>query len=355
MLDAPLLEGNLDNLQEMVLILNKERQIVFANFRVAEFLGLDDVTELYGLRLGEALGCVYALAEETPAGCGTSRFCRTCGAVNAVFNSQQNGTDEQEFSITREGNPGALNLRVRTTDLEVEDEDFTLFTMEDITGEKRHRELERTLYHDIANTADVLARLTKELEVAPPEKQSEVRQGIASAAQHLIDEVASHKILAMAEHGELVCVPEAVSTAEILQEMVSLFDGHPSAEGRQLTLGKRKVDCRVETDRGLLSRVIVNMLKNAFEATPPGGIVTLGCDREGESFRFWVHNAAVMPYDVALQVFRRSFSTKGEGRGLGTYSMRLLGERYLKGQVSFVSEGGCGTTFSAVFPLRFGR
>ena len=45
-----------------------------------------------------------------------------------------------------------------------------------------------------------------------------------------------------------------------------------------------------------------------------------------------------MPRQVQLQIFKRSFSTKGAARGLGTYSMRLLSERYLKGVVSFTGE-----------------
>ncbi|MBK8046925.1 MAG: hypothetical protein IPK16_07250 [Anaerolineales bacterium] len=54
--------------------------------------------------------------------------------------------------------------------------------------------------------------------------------------------------------------------------------------------------------------------------------------------------------DIQLQVFQRSFSTKGNGRGLGTYSMKLLTERYLQGEVGFVSTPESGTTFFARFP-----
>jgi len=80
--------------------------------------------------------------------------------------------------------------------------------------------------------------------------------------------------------------------------------------------------------------------------------VTVGCEREADRVRFSVHNAGAMPRDVALQVFRRSFSTKGKGRGLGTYSMRLIGERYLKGRIFFTSDAAGGTAFFAVFPAR---
>ena len=50
--------------------------------------------------------------------------------------------------------------------------------------------------------------------------------------------------------------------------------------------------------------------------------------------------------DVQLQLFQRSFSTKGESRGIGTYSIKLLIENYLKGKVSFVSNKTVGTVIS---------
>ncbi len=50
-------------------------------------------------------------------------------------------------------------------------------------------------------------------------------------------------------------------------------------------------------------------------------------------------------------MFQRSFTTKGEGRGLGTYSMKLLSERYLNGRVEFTSSPEHGTTFTAVYPV----
>jgi sensor histidine kinase regulating citrate/malate metabolism len=59
-----------------------------------------------------------------------------------------------------------------------------------------------------------------------------------------------------------------------------------------------------------------------------------------------------MPEDVQLQVFKRSFTTKGKGRGLGTYGVKLLNERCLKGEVGFESSKGRGTTFFARYPTK---
>jgi signal transduction histidine kinase len=55
-----------------------------------------------------------------------------------------------------------------------------------------------------------------------------------------------------------------------------------------------------------------------------------------------------MPENVRAHVFQRSFSTKGSGRGLGTYSVKLLTES-MGGRVWFDSTAGEGTTFHVEF------
>lgn len=63
-----------------------------------------------------------------------------------------------------------------------------------------------------------------------------------------------------------------------------------------------------------------------------------------------MHNPTLIPGSVQLQIFQRSFPTKGPGHGLGTYSMKFISERYLNGQVYFESNAENGTTFFAEFP-----
>jgi C4-dicarboxylate-specific signal transduction histidine kinase len=83
----------------------------------------------------------------------------------------------------------------------------------------------------------------------------------------------------------------------------------------------------LESDRALLERVLGNMIKNAAEASQRDQVVELGCNRTPGGIRFWVRNEGVLEDNVRNQLFRNSFSTKSKNRGLGTQSMKLLGER----------------------------
>jgi len=93
------------------------------------------------------------------------------------------------------------------------------------------------------------------------------------------------------------------------------------------------------------------MLKNALEASSKGDTISIGYEVSKDSICFKVHNNSYIPSEVQLQIFNRSFSTKGKDRGLGTYSMRLLSERFLNGRVYFNSDKENGTTFYAEYPL----
>ena len=93
------------------------------------------------------------------------------------------------------------------------------------------------------------------------------------------------------------------------------------------------------------------MVKNALESTISGGKVVLGCEPiKDESFRFWIHNDAVIPKEIQTRLFYKATSTKSSERGLGTISMRLVGEKYLKGKVNFNSSENDGTLFMIDLP-----
>jgi signal transduction histidine kinase len=112
-------------------------------------------------------------------------------------------------------------------------------------------------------------------------------------------------------------------------------------------------DITIITDRHLLNRILGNMIKNAIEAIKHGETIKIGCrNLNDDTIEFRVHNPGHIQQQNQLQIFRRSFSTKGNGRGLGTYSIKLLGERYLGGKVSFTSSLEKGTTFSLKLPIR---
>jgi signal transduction histidine kinase len=337
----------LDAVPDIFLILNDKRQIVFTNKMLPESLGYQDPRDVLGLRPGEAVACVHAT--EMPGGCGTSEFCRNCGAVRAILSSLRGEELIDECRILRE-NGQALDLRVWATPMQVDGERFSTFAIQDISHEKRRRVLERAFFHDLLNIAGGLQGFVELLRESPPDKIEEPREWIYAISQHLIEEINAQKQLAAAENNELSVRPAPVQSLKFLREVVETYKNHDVAEDRVIAIDPRAQNVWFVSDLRLLRRIIGNMLKNALEAINVGETVTLSCQSDEEGVRFTVHNPGFIPRDVQLQIFQRSFSTKGNGRGIGTYSMKLLSERYLGGEVSFTTSPEGGTLFWARYP-----
>ena len=226
-----------------------------------------------------------------------------------------------------------------------------MLTVQDSSDEKRRRALERVFFHDIMNIAGGLAGLASVLRHASsPDEADEMLTMMERSARSLLDEIEAQRQLASAEAGELTVSPQPTNSLSIMREVADTLRYHRVAEERSLVVAAGAVDVDWEVDPVLLRRVLVNLCKNALEASPAGATVRLDAEQEGESIAFTVHNQGVMPMDVQRQLFQRSFSTKGAGRGLGSYSVRMLTEDYLGGHVTFTSTEPGGTLFRIIIP-----
>jgi nitrogen-specific signal transduction histidine kinase len=347
--DIPILRTVMDAVPVVVMILNRERQIVFANRQTLGFLQRFSQEDLLGLRPGEALSCNRS--KLTAGGCGTTRFCEECGAIKAILKSHEGTADVEECHITRfDGD--ALDLKVWATPLEYEGARLTFFALSDISDEKRRRILERLFFHDILNTVGSLygfADLLTEIPLEDPHAES-IAKSIFQMSKNVIYEIQAQQELAAAESKDLVPSFEKLNSMQLLERVTQAYASHQTARDKEIVIDKTTVSVDFVSDQNLLKRVIGNMAKNALEASKPGDSITLGCRREDGRICFYVHNPGYMQKSVQLQVFQRSFSTKGVGRGLGTYSIKLLTTRYLGGEVHFDTSPEKGTTFTVSIP-----
>jgi signal transduction histidine kinase len=167
----------------------------------------------------------------------------------------------------------------------------------------------------------------------------------------LSQEIRSYASLLGAERGEVAAHPVLVIADDVLSRVSQVFKLHGVSAGKSLEVECRSSRSRLHVDSVILARVLINMIKNALEASPPGGTVRLTFERHGGVPVFKVWNSGTIPEHVKPRIFERSYSTKaGSRRGFGTYSMKLFGEKVLKGKVSFFSSDIEGTTFQIELP-----
>lgn len=349
---SPNIGSILNAVPYITLILNCYRQIIFGNRTFEEMLSISDPGAIIGMRPGEVLQCIHSTTE--PGGCGTAESCRVCGAVNAVLECLEKGrTTHNDAGICVKNGEYTtdLDLSITANPFSFREERYVIVTIVDVSDEKRRKALERIFLHDIANVVGGIVGMSELLQfMAPAEITGEI-DTLNTATRQLFDELQAQQYLLRAENNELSVKIGRISSRKIVDDVADLFRDAFMYPAGQVIVDPGSQEVVFSNDRTLLFRVLTNMVKNAIEASTMGEKVTIGVYEEENEVVFFVHNHGFIPSDVQLKVFQRSFSTKGAGRGLGTYSMKLLSERYLNGRVFFNSTKEDGTSFYAAYPL----
>jgi signal transduction histidine kinase len=350
--DSPTLIAMLDTAPGMVALLNPERQIVFCNDACARAGGLARKEDAVGMRPGELLRCIRVA--EGPGGCGTAESCRHCGLAQAQAAGLQGRANAGECLLLRQVQDKSVpaEFAVEIRPLAQLGPGWQCYSLSDVSATKRREALERVFFHDIMNRASAVAGVSNALagEGTLPEERARFIGMLAASSHDLVEEIRSQRTLLAAEKGELAVASAGRDSLQALRDAVDACQAFGSGEDKQVEILPAARSVIFQTDGALLGRVLINLLKNALEASAAGMTVTATCTVPAAGrIRFSVHNDTAMPAPVRAHVFQRSFSTKGSGRGLGTYSVKLLTESYLKGQAWFDSAAGQGTTFHAEF------
>jgi K+-sensing histidine kinase KdpD len=336
-------------------VIDKNRQIVYANDDLLAMLGIHSLEPILGKRTGEFISCIHSADE--PSGCGTSRACAYCGAVNAIMESQRTGVKsmkEAHIASLIDGKHKSWDLNVISTPISFNDEQFFVLILQDVSEEKRRASLEKIFFHDLLNSVGGLHGLLAILkDEKDPVEANELINLSEQISQNIIEEILMQRQIRAAENGELKLNIEKTNSVDLLDSAIGKITFHEAGKNKHIEKASDIANVDFETDQVLLQRVLINLLKNAFEATPAEGIVTTGITSAENKVTFWVKNDQLISREVQMQLFHRSFSTKGNGRGLGTYSIRLLTENYLEGKVSFISDELHGTVFSITLNRKF--
>lgn len=350
----PMLDALLRMMGGVLAVLNTDREIIALNDGLLCVLGAHDPGEVLGLRLGQALQCVYA--EEEPDGCGTTEACQSCGAALAMVTSlaeERPATATCCVNVLRDRQPDTRYLHVSATPFTLDTHRFILLFLQDVTAQHETAALERVFFHDFNNLAaglvgksEILAFRANEATVA------RLAVEIRDLSMRLAKEVDIQRSLRQARATAYEVRARSTDLESVWTELQMTFRDHPLAVGKSLDFRTMSEPVTFTTDVTLLLRILGNMIANALEATPAAGEVSVWCDAGTRSVTFSVWNQQGIPDEVAARIFQRNFTTtQSLGRGLGTYAMKLFGEQCLGGTVDFTTSLRDGTTFRLALPL----
>ncbi len=349
----PIADTLLHTVSGLMAILNEERQILALNTSLMKVFGIDNAEKVLGLRLGEAIECIHA--HDQPGGCGTSRHCITCGAAIAIVTATATDSTQRKTciaTVTKDGKETDLFFRVCCTPVVFDEKRFLLLFLQDCTIQQNQAALEYIFFHDIQNMISGLKLSSQLLEDEQnPGRRKELVDHISQVTRQLNREIEIQKSLLTEESNSFSLLMEEVDVGHVVNELKTMLSNHVVSMDKTFSILEPIPDIRISSDITLIKRILANMVINAFEATEPGGMIRLWVDQTDKDITFNVWNSQVIPAEQRLRIFQRNFSTKSDfGRGLGTYSMKLLGETYLGGEVNFNSSKTKGTTFHIRLP-----
>jgi PAS domain S-box-containing protein len=112
---------------------------------------------------------------------------------------------------------------------------------------------------------------------------------------------------------------------------------------------------RIVVDMQKMQRVFINLIKNAIEAMPEGGKLTIGTSEVNDSVEFSFSDTGIgISKENMEKIFTPLFTTKTKGMGLGLSICKRMVEAH-GGSISVESTVGKGATFKVVIPANNDR
>jgi two-component system sporulation sensor kinase B len=143
---------------------------------------------------------------------------------------------------------------------------------------------------------------------------------------------------------------ESFSFSDVLNNIIVLLTPMAMKNCVEITVNLED-HIYIFSDRGQLQQALVNVIKNAIEATPAGGEVKVSLKRlVGRAEIKVIDNGKGMTKEQLSRIGNLFYSTKDVGTGLGTaVSIRII--ETMKGEMNYESEEGVGTTVTITLPL----
>jgi nitrogen fixation/metabolism regulation signal transduction histidine kinase len=219
-----------------------------------------------------------------------------------------------------------LQLNLHATEFRLQEESYTLVSLQNIRQELDVREVEawqklmRVLTHEIMNSVSPITSLSETLiplmQINTPENQENVRKGLEA-----IHARSSGLATFTQAYRKLTGIPAPVLTdiflEDILERIHDLLYQELKTVNWKVTLPERR---SIKADADLLGQVFINLIKNALDAMENIGNPTIsiqGRELTNGVEIFFMDNGAGISPDKLEQVFVPFFTTKNTGTGIG--------------------------------------
>ena len=261
-----------------------------------------------------------------------------------------------------------VHLSVMAREIVLQQQKHKLIAIHNINSELDQKEIEswqkliRVLSHEIKNSVipiSTLAEVTSSmitdirnrglsLQDLSKEESDDLMLSI-----NTIEKRSKGLVKFVSSYGDLAKVPKLDLNEFIIQdllgEVLKLQNKALANQNIDVRLIQPTSPIRHVFDKDLIVQVLINLTKNAIEAMPEGGELTVETQRKGNRVSIKVTDSGVgIEPDALESIFIPFFTTKKEGSGIGlSLSRQIL--RAHGGTLKVSSVAGEGSTFEMIF------
>lgn len=218
------------------------------------------------------------------------------------------------------------------------------------------RELARRLAHELKNPLFPLQLTVENLLQARQQSPEQFEEILQESSATLLAEIANLKAV-IGRFSDFARMPppqlRAVNLNDLARDVVRLF------QAQFRTPDRGAIECKLELNEGLglveadpelLHRALSNLVLNAMDAMPEGGILTVATRKEAERVILSVSDTGVgLTAEECERLFTPYYTSKTHGTGLGLAIVQSVVSDH-QGRVSVTSKPGGGTAFVIELP-----
>ena len=209
----------------------------------------------------------------------------------------------------------------------------------------------RVLTHEIMNTVSPIASLSDALshyvDVPQESRDVDVKAGletIASSSKDLIRFVESYRELA----GVARPVKKALMVDELVSKVIELTSRQCLDAGVSCSYIAETEDVLIYADESQISRILINLIKNAIQAEARHISITSGIDSEEQTIISVSNDGIPISPASREQIFIPFFTTKRDGSGIGLSLSRQIMLAH-NGRLDLVRSDSQCTRFTLLF------
>jgi PAS domain S-box-containing protein len=333
----------LSNMTDAVLSIDGDDRITLANAGAEAMLRIDATTAV-GKRIAEA-------APE-------------CGLVLAELVSGGVPVTAKELACTIGGRRHTLSCNISPLEAEGDGNRGAIVVLRDVTEQLAMRqlierqekltamgELASGVAHEIRNPLNAIGMIGQRLdmEFSPAEGSEEYHHlaGAIVSEVHRVDAII-RRFLKFARPPRLAM--EKTQIDQWLEHYRPVLEGEANARDARLEL-HADAGCAVLIDREQLQQALLNIVRNAAEASTPGGIVAVVSRRMDDTALIEVADTgAGIPEKRLPSIFNLYFTSKPEGTGMGLSIANQIVQAH-GGAIEVESTPGSGSRFRIVLPV----